>query len=302
MSLAGSRTCRRPRTMTDGLAVRAGLSLCSGIAGLDLAMRFVYGDRYRCVGHVEREAYAAAVLVARMDEQALDRAPIWDDLRTFPSGLYRGRVDIVTAGFPCQPFSVAGKQRGTLDDRWLWPQVWDVTRTVDAVELFIENVPGFRTRGLEWVLGDLAEAGWSAEWCHLRAFDVGAPHVRNRFFLLAHADEVGRDGRPGSVPRNVADADGADVRVESGRGGRPDGQETAFVGDARPFPPGPGDVDGWGTYTGPQPGIQRSPHGSAAALERSDRLRACGNAVVPVVAARAYRALRARLTEQPNNK
>jgi len=94
------------------------------------------------VGYVEREAFAAAVLVARMEDQALDRAPVWDDLTTFDGHPWRGRVDLVAAGFPCQPSSHAGQRLGTADERWLWPHVARVVREVGPSLVFIENVPG----------------------------------------------------------------------------------------------------------------------------------------------------------------
>jgi DNA (cytosine-5)-methyltransferase 1 len=97
-----------------------GLSLCSGAGGLDLRLHLALPE-YRTVGHVERDAYAAAILVARMEDAALDPAPVWDDVATFDCRPWRGAVDIVTAGYPCQPFSVAVKRRGADDPRHLWP-------------------------------------------------------------------------------------------------------------------------------------------------------------------------------------
>lgn len=90
-----------------GDACLFGLSLCSGAGGLDLGLHLALSG-YRTVGHVERDAYAAAILVARMEDAALDCAPVWDDVATFDGRPWRGAVDIVTAGYPCQPFSVAG--------------------------------------------------------------------------------------------------------------------------------------------------------------------------------------------------
>ena len=99
-----------------------GLSLCSGAGGIDLGLTLALPG-YRTVGHVERETYAAATLVARMADAALDQAVIWDDIASFDGKPWRGAVDIVSAGYPCQPFSVAGKRRGADDPRHLWPQV-----------------------------------------------------------------------------------------------------------------------------------------------------------------------------------
>src|SRR5262245_17779546 len=117
----GDSTTREGRP--DGMAPRpiAGLSLCSGVYGLELGLHLALGDAYRTVCAIERDAYAAAILVARMEEQALAPFPIWDDLTTFDGRAWRGRVDLISAGFPCQPASTAGARKGIEDERWLWP-------------------------------------------------------------------------------------------------------------------------------------------------------------------------------------
>lgn len=104
--------------------------LCSGYAGMELALRGIA----RTVAHVERDAYAAATLVARMEAQELDQAPVWSDLCTFDARAWRGRVALVTAGFPCQPFSSAGRKLGTDDDRWLWPEIARIIRDMLHVQ------------------------------------------------------------------------------------------------------------------------------------------------------------------------
>lgn len=167
------------------------LSLCSGIGGLDLGVKLA-APRARAVLYVERELYAAGVLVARMEDGALDRAPVWSDLATLPAGMLRGRVDLVIGGIPCQPFSAAGKRRGTEDERWLWPMFWRAVCEVDAGWIFLENVPGLLGRGVGDILRDLAGERWVAEWGVFSAAEVGAPHLRQRLFILAHA---GRERR-----------------------------------------------------------------------------------------------------------
>jgi site-specific DNA-cytosine methylase len=167
------------------MALRS-LALCAGIGGLDIGVKLARPD-HRLVGVVERQAYCAAVLVARMADSSVDQAPIWDDIRTFDPAPWRGAVDLVTAGFPCQPVSVAGKRLAQLDERWLWPEVWRVTRGVGSRFLFVENVPGLISAGLTDILSDLASGGWDAEWDCVSAASVGAPHLRDRFFLLAVA-------------------------------------------------------------------------------------------------------------------
>lgn len=165
-----------------------GLAVCAGVGGLELGIGLALGDSYRTVCYVEREAFAAANLVARMDEGLVDPAPIWDDLDTFDGRRWRGRVDLVSAGFPCQPFSVAGKQLGTDDDRWLWPVIERIIDEVRPRLVFVENVPPLVVHGLRDVLRTFTERGFIAEWGRVSAADIGASHGRERFFLLAVAD------------------------------------------------------------------------------------------------------------------
>ena len=195
-----------------------GLALCAGIGGLELGVARALCGRYRCVGYVERDAYAAASLVARMGDAALDRAPVFDDLESFPGHLYRGRVDLVTAGFPCQPASVAGSRLGRADERWIWPLIAGIIERVAPSLVFLENVPGLLTvdggAGFRDVLESLASLGFDAEWSSLRASDVGAPHRRERLFVLA-----------------VSDAGREFLRLESGRIGRASGASATELGD-----------------------------------------------------------------------
>ena len=187
----------------NGVAVRAwnGLALCAGYGGLELGMRLALGGSYRTVGVVERDLVAAGVLAARMAEGSLEPAPIWDDVTTFNGAGWRGCVDIVTAGFPCQPFSVAGKRKGLDDERWIWPDIARIIGEVGPRYVFLENVPGLIRHGLGHVLGSLAEMGFDAEWGCFSAAEMGAPHKRERVFVLAY-----RDGERESQPEG-ADGD-----------------------------------------------------------------------------------------------
>ena len=164
-----------------------GLAICAGIGGLELGLSLALGPRYTGVCYVEREAYPASLLVQRMEDGILDHAPIWDDLTTFDGRRWRGQVDIISAGIPCQPFSAAGKRKGLEDERWIWDDVARIIREVGPRHVFLENVPGIVRRGLPSILGTLASLGYNAEWDLYRASDVGAPHKRERWFLLAYA-------------------------------------------------------------------------------------------------------------------
>jgi len=185
------------------------IHLCSGYGGFELALRSV--ARVRTVAHVERDAYAAAVLVERMAQARLDQAPVWDDLTTFDGRPWRGRVDLITAGFPCQPFSSAGQQRGTDDERWLWPAIASIIADLGPRFVLLENVPQLVRLGLPHVLHDLAQLGFDAEWGLLSAAAVGAPHLRTRLWLVGHAGgprraAIGRGGdREEGVVRQVGD-------------------------------------------------------------------------------------------------
>jgi len=165
------------------------ISVCSGIGGLDRgvarALRRM-GFTARTVCYVEREAFACAILAERMESGDLDTAPVWTDIADFPAGNFAVYADMVIGGIPCQDFSVAGHHAGTDGKRWLWPDFWRVTRESNAKIIFVENVPGFISgKGLNAVLSDLAACGWDAQWDCFSAAEIGAPHKRERFFLLA---------------------------------------------------------------------------------------------------------------------
>lgn len=179
------------------------LSLFSGYGGLDLGLHAALGGG-RTLGYVEREAYPAAVLLARMEEQTLEPAPVWcGDIADLDTAPFADRVDWITGGFPCQPFSSAGKRRGQDDERWLWDDIVGVLRTVrPRVGCVFENVPGLVRLGLGPVLRDLAVLGFDVEWGRFSAEGVGASHRRERIFILARR----RDGVDDSGSRRHRDA------------------------------------------------------------------------------------------------
>ena len=309
-----------------------GLALCAGAGGLELGLRLALGDGYRCVCFVERDAYAAATLVARMEDASLEPAAVWDDVGTFDGSAWRGVVDIVSAGFPCQPWSAAGKQRGVEDERWLWPDIARIVREVGPQFVFLENVPELAGRGLGHILGDLAEAGFACEWDLFSAAEVGATHLRRRLFLLAHSDgalhdrdeperiaERGGSSRAGADRAVLDDADGArrDGRVcasrgavrDEARGQEPRGRRDALADRRVPlFPPGQDDDDGWREYLAHTPGVEPAVRvrldgladglGRRGIPNRRDRLRVLGNGVVPLAAAAAFTELWQRLVSR----
>lgn len=136
---------------------------------------------------VEIEPYAREVLLARQRDGQLPRFPLWDDVCTFDGTPWRGKVDIITGGFPCQDISVAGKGAGLEGARSsLWHQMHRIICEVEPEWVFVENSPMLLRRGFGTVLGALAAAGYDAAWCVLGADDMGAPHVRKRLWILAH--------------------------------------------------------------------------------------------------------------------
>jgi len=169
------------------------------------------GVETRTVCHIEREAYAAAVLAARMEEGSMDPAPVWSDLLTFDAAAWRGAVDCLVAGFPCQDLSLAGKRAGLDGKRsGLFFDICDIADACGARYLFLENVAGIASatasvvdaaegeldeRAAARVVGELADRGWNAEWLTLSASDVGASHGRARWFCWAWRSD-GRRHRP----------------------------------------------------------------------------------------------------------
>lgn len=150
---------------------------------------------WRTVCAVEFEPYAASVLAQRQNDGLLAPFPIWDDVRTFDGRPWAGRVDVVAGGFPCQDISAAGKGAGITGERsGLWVEMARIIGEVQPRYAFVENSPMLTVRGLGVVLGDLAAMGYDARWGVLGAADVGAPHKRERIWILANARR-GRLGR-----------------------------------------------------------------------------------------------------------
>jgi len=179
------------------------LALFAGVGGGLLATTHLLG--WETVCYVENAAYPVEVLKARIRDGLLDDAPIWDDARTFDGKPWAGCVDIITAGFPCQPFSGAGKQRGEHDERNLWPDTIRIIREVGPRYVLLENVSRLLSHQyFGRILGDLAESGYDCRWDCIPASAVGANHQRDRVWIVAtHADSTGLRlqprgrGRPG---------------------------------------------------------------------------------------------------------
>lgn len=175
---------------------------------------------FRTVCAVELEPYPASVLLARQNDGLLPPFPVWDDVRTFDGRPWRGLVDVVSGGFPCQDISAAGKGAGIDGARsGLWREMHRIINEVRPEFAFLENSPLLVGRGLARVLGDLAEIGYDAEWLVLGADDVGAPHVRKRIWILAHDPHANGLQRPqqGEPFTGTQEPDGcSDNRLDAG--------------------------------------------------------------------------------------
>ena len=141
---------------------------------------------WRTVCAVEWEAYPASVLCARQNDGLLPPFPIWDDVQTFDGHPWRGIVDVISGGFPCQDISAAGKGVGIDGERsGMWGEMARIIREVRPKYVFVENSPMLTSRGLGRVLGDLASMGFDARWGVLGAKYVGANHQRDRIWIVA---------------------------------------------------------------------------------------------------------------------
>lgn len=160
---------------------------------------------WRTVCAVELEPYPASVLCARQNDGLLPPFPVWDDICTFDGKPWRGIVDVVSGGFPCQDISAAGKGAGINGSRsGLWREMARIIGEVRPRFVFVENSPMLVNRGLGTVLGDLAALGYDAEWGVLSAADVGAPHKRDRIWIVAYANgngDSGTVGRSDGIPQ-----------------------------------------------------------------------------------------------------
>jgi DNA (cytosine-5)-methyltransferase 1 len=227
---------------------------------------------HRTVCAVEIESAARQMLLARQRDGMLPTFPIWDDVRTFDGRPWNGIADIVCGGFPCQDISCAGDGAGIEGERsGLWREMARIIGEIRPRYIFVENSPLLVGRGLAVVVGDIAAMGYDAAWCVLGAGDLGADHKRERCWILAaNAD---RDG----LQTDAHEAQLCRATFHAWRAGRLGemGGETIWT---RPRP------------TGARPmGVGNGVAGSV------DRIKACGNGQVPIVAATAWRILHAQL-------
>lgn len=241
------------------------LALFAGAGGGILASRLL---GWNTVCAVEIEEYPRKVLIKRQEEGHLDPFPIWDDVCTFDGKPWRGKIDIITGGFPCQDISAAGKGAGLAGTRsGLWFEYLRIVKEVRPSMVFAENSPNLRTRGLGTVIEGLTQLGYDVRWCVLGAWHVGANHKRNRMWVLA---DTGR-----KLWNKGCDK-------ESGRGKKKWLQNPTYhKSGGFQF-----DSSIWWRF---EPSVDRVANGMA---HRVDRLKAIGNGQVPAVAATAFTILK----------
>ena len=232
---------------------------------------------WRTVCAVERDAYAAQVLAQRQNDGTFDAFPIWSDVCSFDGKPWRGIVDVVSGGFPCTDISAAGRGAGITGEKsGLWREMARIIGEVRPRFVFVENSPMLVIRGLGTVLGDLAAMGFDAQWGVLGASALGAPHRRERIWIVADA---GRELRtPGLVPSDCGTSTfGVEETKERGNHREQFGMGTEIAGR----------LPAWDAV---KPGLARMAHGVA---HSSHRTVAIGNGQVPRVAAAAWRILTA---------
>lgn len=236
---------------------------------------------WRTVCAVEWEPYPAAVLARRQDEGFLPPFPIWDDVQTFDGKPWRGLVDVVSGGFPCQDISAAGKGAGITGERsGMWSHMARIIGEVRPRFAFVENSPVLTSRGLGTVLGDLAAMGYDAEWGVLGANDALLDHKRDRIWIVAH--DIQRGFRPMERPNFEGPK-----RWSSGE--RREGRIKFLVGDDGRTP-----SFRWasGTQIISEPIVCGNTDGMAPLM---DRIAALGNGQVPAVVRLAWHTLHERL-------
>ena len=239
----------------EGIMPLTHLSLFSGIGGLDLAAEMA---GIKTVGQCEWADFQTKIL-----EKHWPDVPRWRDIRTLTAESFYEHtglrtVDIVSGGFPCQPFSLAGKRGGENDDRYLWPEMLRVVRELRPSWVIGENVPGIVNMALDTVLSDLENEGYSAQAFIVPACGVDAPHKRERVAILAHS--VNRGGAL-RRDRELSNAD-ADERERSDNRG---GAQTTFTGERGEDKPG---------TAGMADGISEGIH-AVASDTNAERLQGC---------------------------
>jgi DNA (cytosine-5)-methyltransferase 1 len=267
---------------------------------------------WRTVCAVEWEPYPASVLAARQNDKILPSFPIWDDVQTFDGKPWRGIVDVVSGGFPCQDISVAGKGDGLDGERsGMWREMARIISEVRPRYAFVENSPMLVTRGLERVLADLTKMGYDSRWGVISAADIGANHRRERIWIVGKMGDSNNDGQATAKIGNsiVEGSYGSQTRTQQtceSQGSGKQSTQMAYtcneglqryrnerINDESIEQKGftrSGFIGGCRNWWETEPNVGRVADGVDA---RVDRLKAIGNGQVPLCAATAWRILSA---------
>lgn len=261
------------------------ISICTGAGGLDIGIERGSGKQAIPICYVENEITSATVLAARMEDKRLSSAPIWTDLKTFDFSAWKG-VEGIAGGYPCTPFNSGGPRMGSSDPRYLWNFIANGIETVDPIWCFFENVGAHLTYGFSSISEDLLSMGYKVAATLVTAQEVGAPHKRERLFILG-------------VKQSIMDnANGRRSQQETVRLVGKASRSECYMGKPRTYPPRPKSSEWDNISANLQPALPKSEFrrmvnglGHRVDLTRSDRLRIIGNGVVPNQAAYAWREL-----------
>lgn len=294
------------------------LALFAGAGGGILGSHLL-GCKTICA--VERDAYAAQVLAQRQNDGILAPFPIWSDIKSFDGKPWRGIIDVISGGFPCQDISSAGKGKGIDGERsGLWTEMARIIGEVRPREVWVENSPMLVSRGLARVISDLAQMGYDAHWTRFSASNFGAPHIRDRVWIVAYTQSVGcetnglsirtrqKKSLSGNSSQHVANTQG--IRLEQKREYQPSSEkrftrcscefsntecfrcrqmeQRVIIGKKSKRPSDTsqhGSFSTRGKWWSVEPKLGRVADGVA---HRVDRLKAIGNGQVPIVAKSAF--------------
>lgn len=270
------------------------LDLFSGIGGFALAAQQL--------GWVTKQFVEIDKHCQKILEKNFPNVPIHNDIKTFNSKIFKGKIEIITGGFPCQPFSVAGKQRGTSDNRYLWPEMLRVIREIRPTYVVCENVPGIIKLAFEKVCSSLEKEKYTVESFIIPACSVGAIHRRNRVWIIAYSKSGSKSTIKSSakkmfslqkeerqpkhsavIPGRISSkttSNGISTRLQKRQSNSTVDKKTSFRYQRKITPI----RDAWPT----KPGICRADDGIP---NRVDRIKGLGNAIVPQVALEIFKAI-----------
>ena len=269
-----------------------GLDLFAGSSMFSVALKRIIPG-YRTLCYVEKAPYRQAILISRIKDGHLDDASIWDDIQTFDPNPFTGMVDIITAGFPCQPYSVAGKNKGEADRRNLWPDTFRCILGIRPRYVLLENVPNLLNHEYaRKIYSDLARFGYDKEWDVVPAAFSGASHLRKRLWILGNP----KINAPGELPERTEAqkpgplGDGRDVadsqrpRKQQSKRSQREKRRRIENGGIPVIPPGPHEIEAWRRILeldpSLEPAICRMADGLAFRLERLETI---GDGIVPQV-------------------